>query len=275
MSKLVLLTGSTGFVGRQILKKLYNTDLRIRLVVRVDGEDLNVENNPQIESIIYTNDVFLETTEWWIKVLTNVNIVIHAAWYTKPGKYIDSPVNLTCLEGTLKLANACIASGVTKFVGLGTCFEYNLENKYLSIHSPIKPTTLYSASKAATYFLLKNLFKNKINFLWCRLFYLFGDGEDPLRFIPYLRKQLEKGEVAELTDGNQIRDYLDVEIAGKMIVDFSIRNINGAVNICSGNGITIKEMAIKIAKEYNREDLLKFGVRKSNLVDPPCVIGIK
>ncbi|HGG63060.1 MAG TPA: NAD(P)-dependent oxidoreductase, partial [Rhodobacteraceae bacterium] len=50
--------------------------------------------------------------------------------------------------------------------------------------------------------------------------------------------------------------------------------VTGAVNICSGRAITIRQLAERIADEYGRRDLLKFGARPDNLVDPPRVVGV-
>jgi dTDP-6-deoxy-L-talose 4-dehydrogenase (NAD+) len=34
-------------------------------------------------------------------------------------------------------------------------------------------------------------------------------------------------------------------------------------------------LAEQIADEYGRRDLLRFGVRPDNPIDPPCVIGVR
>jgi dTDP-6-deoxy-L-talose 4-dehydrogenase (NAD+) len=85
---------------------------------------------------------------------------------------------------------------------------------------------------------------------------------------------LEKGEPAELTSGKQIRDFLDVADVGKMISDVALSDQIGAVNICSGVPITVRQLAEQIADEYGRRDLLIFGARLDNLIDPPCVVGV-
>jgi dTDP-6-deoxy-L-talose 4-dehydrogenase (NAD+) len=59
-----------------------------------------------------------------------------------------------------------------------------------------------------------------------------------------------------------------------MIVDVAMGNRAGAINICSGIPITVRILAEQIADEYGRRDLLKFGARPDNLVDPPRVVGI-
>jgi dTDP-6-deoxy-L-talose 4-dehydrogenase (NAD+) len=39
--------------------------------------------------------------------------------------------------------------------------------------------------------------------------------------------------------------------------------------------VTVRELAERIADEYGRRDLLRFGARPDNLVDPPCVVGVR
>ena len=43
-------------------------------------------------------------------------------------------------------------------------------------------------------------------------------------------------------------------------------------NVCSGTPTTIREIAEGIADQYGRRDLLKFGKRPCNFLDPPKVI---
>jgi nucleoside-diphosphate-sugar epimerase len=121
-----------------------------------------------------------------------------------------------CLLGTLNLAKGAAIAGVSRIVGVGTCFEYDLSVGMLSTVSPLKPTTPYAASKVATYLSLSQyLEQQSIDFSWCRIFYLYGEGEDERRLVPYIRSRVKNGQVAELSSGNQIRDFLDVTIAGK------------------------------------------------------------
>ena len=84
----------------------------------------------------------------------------------------------------------------------------------MSIETPLKPLSLYAGAKSATYLMLSQwLPKQTVEFAWCRLFYLYGEGEDVQRLVPYLRAKLAAGEIAELTSGNQIRDFMDVSEA--------------------------------------------------------------
>jgi Nucleoside-diphosphate-sugar epimerases len=204
-----------------------------------------------------------------------VDAAVHLAWYTEPGKYLSSLKNMDCLVGSFNLALGAAQAGVKRLIGVGTCFEYDLSAGVLSIDTPVKPITPYAGTKAALYLGLAHwLQAYSIEFAWCRLFYLYGEGEDPRRLVPYLRSKLEQGEDAQLTCGKQIRDFLDVTDAGKMIADTVLSDQTGPVNICSGIPITVRQLAEQIADEYGRRDLLIFGARPDNLVDPPCVVGV-
>ncbi len=272
--RLVLLTGATGFVGTQVLRALAAQDVRVRLVLR-DTTSTESLHSPAIESILMTPDLFAENADWWADVCAGVHTVVHVAWYAEPGVYLQSPKNLDCLVGTLAFAQGAARAQVRRFCGVGTCFEYELSAGVLALDTPLRPTTPYAGAKAAAFQALSTwLPVQQVEFVWCRLFYLFGEGEDERRLVPYLRKTLAAGEPALLTSGLQIRDFLDVREAGHWVAQAALGTVQGPVNIASGTPITVRQLAEQIADEYGRRDLLRFGAREDNQVDPPCVVGI-
>ncbi len=270
----VLVTGATGFVGRHLLDALARNGVQVRAVVRAGREPV-LEGHPAVQSIVATPSLFHEDEAWWGRVAEGMDTVIHAAWYAVPGQYLHAPENLDCLSGTLIMSRGCLAAGVGRFVGIGTCFEYDLSAGDLSPETPLRPQTLYAAAKMSAYACLSNwLPAAGIEFAWCRLFYLHGPGEDERRFVPYLRACLSAGKGAALTSGNQIRDYIDVRDAASRIVDIALGLQAGPFNICSGVPVTIRDLALEIAAEYGRPDLLNFGARPDNSFDPPRIVGI-
>ena len=272
--KTVLLTGATGFVGKQIFKALCKSNVLIVPVVR-SGKESSFKSQPKVRRIISSSDVFQENANWWADNCKGVDVVIHAAWYAEPGKYLQSKKNMDCLLGSLSLAKGATSAGVKRFVGVGTCFEYDLSVGVIFKDTPLNPLTPYAGAKAGLYLGLSQcLPEQSVEFAWCRLFYLYGEGEDERRLIPYLHNQLSKGLTVELTSGKQIRDFLDVSEAGRMIAEIALGDQLGPINVCSGVPITIRQLAEQIADEYGRKDLLKFGVRPDNQVDPPCVLGV-
>ncbi|MEF8709931.1 MAG: NAD(P)-dependent oxidoreductase [Candidatus Accumulibacter propinquus] len=275
MTPTVLLTGATGFVGRQVLRALGAVGATTRVVVR-DGTQGRLASSDHIESVVTTPNLFAETVDWWAVVCKDIDTIIHVAWYVEPGKYLQSEKNLDCLNGTLQLARGSLQAGVRRFIGIGTCAEYDLAGGVVSISTPLQPLTPYAAAKAAVFMVLSQwLPPQGVEFAWCRLFYLYGDGEDDRRLVHYLRAKLAAGEVADLTSGRQIRDFLDVREAARMIVETALGAVQGPINICSGLPISVRQLAEQIADEYGRRDLLRFGARPDNLLDPPCVLGLR
>ncbi|MFW8566992.1 NAD-dependent epimerase/dehydratase family protein [Orrella sp. 11846] len=272
MSKTLLITGVTGFVGKQVLQILQTTDHHLRVVVR---NPKSIEW-PSGTTVVQSQDLFAESAQWWNQVAQNVDAVLHLAWYAEPGLYLRSPRNLSCLQGTLSMAQGCADAGVPRFVGVGTCFEYDTSFGYLSTKTPLNPTSPYAAAKAAAWLFLREYFQERqVSLAWCRLFNLYGAGEDSRRLIPYVHQQLSQGQVVELTAGTQIRDYLDVREAAKQLVIHLLGSQEGAINICSGRGQSVRNIVESIADQYDRHDLLRFGERSDNFTDPPIVVGIK
>lgn len=276
VARTALVTGGSGFVGREVVAALADHGVAVRLVLR-DGREPPSEAGGALERVIHTANLFAESSTWWASACQGIDTVIHAAWYAEPGRYLDSPLNLGCVVGTLSLAQGAADAGVRRWVGIGTCFEYDVSAGRLAVDTPLRPTTPYAGAKAATYLALSPWFKEaRIEFLWCRLFYLHGgEHEDRRRLVPYIRSRLAAGEVADLTSGAQIRDFMDVRDAGRMIADAALGTRQGAMNVCSGVPVTVRELAERVADEFGRRDLLRFGARADNLVDPPVVVGVR
>jgi nucleoside-diphosphate-sugar epimerase len=174
----VILTGATGFVGRQILHYLLEQSCSVRVLVRDPSRLRGISASRALE-VVQTPDLFAESTSRLEELLEGSETLLHAAWYAEPGKYLTSPLNLACLNGTLNLASAFAAVGGKRFVGVGTCAEYDVSAGLMTIDTPLVPNTLYAACKASAFQVLSCLFgPEDATFAWCRIFYLYGEGED-------------------------------------------------------------------------------------------------
>ncbi len=269
----VLVTGGTGFVGHALVQALKARGAELRCVIR-SGSRARLEGLDANDQVVEVDDLFAQDADWWRDTCRDIDMVIHAAWYAEPGKYLTSPRNMACLIGTLQMAEGAAEAGVRRVVGVGTCFEYDFTDGYLHPDTALAPATPYAAAKAAAYTMLNAYLPARgVSFLWARLFYLYGPREDSRRLVPHLHQQLGAGAAADLTSGAQLRDFMDVRDAARLLVEDAMGTRSGATNICSETPITIRALAEGIADQYGRRDLLKFGARADNLTDPAMIVG--
>lgn len=271
MSKTILLTGASGFVGSQVRRVLREKGLQVRLLSR---HAETVTNN---EELWLSHDLFSETQAQYQKMCSGINTVIHLAWYAEPGQYLNSEKNEPCRSGSIKLAEGALAAGCHHFIGIGTCLEYDLGQQPLTPNTPLKPNTVYGRAKANTFLTLQQLFANSdTRFSWCRLFYLYGDNEDPRRLSSYVRQQLANNQVAMLGNGELKRDFLSTDSAAQQIVALALHPpaANGSHNICSGQAVSIRDWVTRLAQP-EQYHLLQFNSRSHGSADEiPLIVGV-
>lgn len=209
-------------------------------------------------------DIFSASESELRSLVSGFDAIIHLAWFVDPISYLYSEKNLECLSGTIRLAKAARAEGIKHFVGVGTCLEYDSAFGYLKTSTPLAPKSLYATTKASVFKTLQELFLlSETSFAWARIFYLYGEGEDLRRLVPYIQAQLSRGKTAKISNPDQIRDYLRVEDAGLQIAVVASHLMAGVFNICSGVGISIRQLAMSTAREMGASKLLEFSNRGS------------
>lgn len=235
----VLLTGATGFIGSHVARELLNRGHDVIAKTRIgtnrsriaDLENLSLQDGP-ID-------------------FQGIDLVIGLAWVTTPGIYLESLENLGCLVESKKL----LAQAGCRTLFAGTCFEFDTSLGVLSEDSPVNPTSLYAKMKNE----LRKEVEQHPNSVWLRFFYQYGPMEDPRRFVPGIIRSLLSGKEANLSFGEQRRDYLHVEDVARAVVDIAESELTGCVNVGSGYAPTVKEIADTIGKLTGRPELLKFG----------------
>ena len=247
-----MLLGGNGFLGSKVVSSLLDANYFVRLILRIGSHHELTE----CVEIIYTNDLDCESVEWWASATTGADIVIHCAWYVEHGLYMESSKNINSLHGLIKMAFGSLESGVRKFIGIGTCLEYG--DPFSSLDKNISPSSLYASSKLSAFFILTQIFKNSnSNFLWCRLYYLYGEGESPSRLVPYIKRQIENDELVTHNNSSKMIDILEITVAAKMIVNATLGDNHGAIDIRSNQTVSIRDFAKGIAKVMGKEWLIK------------------
>lgn len=82
-----------------------------------------------------------------------------------------------------------------------------------------------------------------------------------------------KGKRIAVTAGKKIRDYLHVEDVASALIAVAFSEFEGAVNVGSGQPVSVRELVETIARSIGGESLVDFGARPANLLDPPYIVA--
>jgi dTDP-6-deoxy-L-talose 4-dehydrogenase (NAD+) len=98
-------------------------------------------------------------------------------------------------------------------------------------------------------------------FKWVRLFYLYGKGQNPNSLVSQLEKAISNGDkVFNMSGGEQVRDYLPVEQAAEYVVKIALQDkVNGVINCCSGEPVSVKDFVKKYLDKINKDISLNLG----------------
>jgi nucleoside-diphosphate-sugar epimerase len=158
-TKLIVVTGATGFIGRHLLPALHKQNLQIILATRRHSIN-ELSYNYQVINLGEIN----ETTNW-LDVLKEVDVVVHLA--ARAHQLNDQSLDpeaeflqINC-EGTKTLAKQAIASGVKHFIFISSIGAMaTLSDTIISEASPCQPDTPYGRSKLSAETALIELCRN-------------------------------------------------------------------------------------------------------------------
>jgi nucleoside-diphosphate-sugar epimerase len=270
----VLITGAGGFIGSQVVRKVLQDGHPVVAVLRPGESPERLIDCLDSVSLVHCDLSDGEAVRRLVSE-TRPEKAIHLAWYVEPGKYWQAGENLDCVRMSLSLARALSKAGCSRFVGAGTCAEYDWDYGFLSENvTPLKPRSLYGICKNATREILQAFCAQAgMGFAWTRFFYLYGPTEAKERLIPYVVLTLLKGEVAKCTSGEQIRDFLHVEDAASAVWAVAKSNLSGAVNIGSGQPIKVRTIVETIAQHLQREENVVLGALPTDPQEPLLLLA--
>lgn len=246
MNKTILLTGATGFLGSNILKKLLGINYKMIILKRSFSNTFRIENDLKNIKIYNLDEINLEK----IFEENEIDIVLHTA--TQYGRKQESIVDIveSNLMLPLKLLSLSQVYNVKTFINTDTLLD----------------------KRISSYALSKKQFRNWLQFysnnMTCinvSLEHFFGPKDDSTKFVTYIIKSLiEEVEKLDLTAGEQERDfiYIDDVVEAFIVIIQNINNQNGfyEYEIGSGVNIKIKDFILKTADILeNTTTKLNFG----------------
>ena len=234
MKKKIGLTGSTGSLGKTIIKN------NSKFLIRFFKDD--IRNRKKVFRWVNDNDF---------------DVVIHLA-ATVPIKEVNkNPNKAKAINfiGTKNLVDACIKKNIKWFFFASTSHVYKSSKKKISEKSLKKPISYYGQTKLwAERYIAKKFKFAKIEYCIGRIFSTTNKNQKKNYLVPDLKYKIKnsKKEII-LNNLNHYRDFISMDDISKIIFVLCEKRFNGILNLGSGNGLFLKDIATVIAKKYKKE----------------------
>ena len=275
----ILITGSTGFVGKNLVRRLVNEKHAILELTR------NIKRSNQLFG---NKTIKLQTTDvkFKVKILEfNPDIVIHLASYLTSSDKFDEATKL--IEANIsflsKVLDAVSKTSLKLFINTGTFAEY------FNGGDTLMPAYFYAATKTASRAFV-DYYASTYNFKQCTVvpYTIYGGKDSNKKIIDIIYDSINSQQPIDLSPGEQVLDFIHVED----VVDFYVTLVNKLdtldyktnFHLGTGKGTSLKELAILIesvtskktkiiwgGKEYRSSDVMYAVADISNLKWKPRV----
>lgn len=239
----VLVTGATGFIGNHVVKELLKNNCH---VITTSSNQNKAKTFSWFNGVKYVpfNLSESESNINFFNFFSRPDAIIHLAWEGLPNYNSLFHIEENLFRHYRFLKNL-VSNGANDLTVTGTCFEYGLQEGRLSEELPALPANAYALAKDTLRKFLEQLQKNIFFSLkWARLFYMYGEGQNPNAILSQLNKALtDNAKEFNMSAGDQQRDYLPVEKVAEYIVKIATqKKVEGIINCCSGIPITVNKL---------------------------------
>jgi len=251
----ILLTGATGFIGSAVRRLALQRGHTVAALVP-PAEQQRIQPGPP------------DALHWLVGTLADApwrdirrlapEVCVHTAWIATPGVYLESPDNHRFVQWSLDFLRRAREAGVRHIVVLGTCIEYQIGREPLSEdRTPIAPTTTYARCKNQLRLALeREAHAQGFPLCWGRVFYPYGVGEHPARLCSSIIAKLARGERVVLQTPDSTKDYIYVDDLANAILTAVAAGVAGALNLGTGVGVTVREIASTLGGLLGRPELI-------------------
>ncbi|QKF67534.1 UDP-glucose 4-epimerase [Arcobacter venerupis] len=253
--KKILITGSSGFIGKNFIDKYKN---------KYEIISISRDSNYDILDI----DTFLD--------ISDIDVVLHFAAKTYVPESFENPYSFYRfnINSTLNICEFCRIKKVKKLIFLNS-YPYGKpsylpidEDHPISLHSP------YNKSKYLSEELIFNYLDNSVDVISLRIFNIYGKNQNNKFLIPFIFEQIKDGTIT-VNDLEPKRDYLYIEDLLSLMDNIINQQIKGIFNVGSGESYNVLEVINCISDILGKEfKIISNNNRRENEI-MNCVANIE
>lgn len=264
--KKVLVTGASGYIGRHVVREALNKGYK------VIASDLNYKG---VDERAEFSDVKLFSGDKDIfEQFGRPDVLIHMAW--RDGFIHNSDAHMADLSAHMEFLRHMIDGGLKLVSVMGSMHEVGYFEGAIEADTPCNPQSMYGVAKNALRQALFLYGKDKdVLVNWLRAYYIFGDDQRGSSIFAKLVQAVEDGKKTfPFTSGKNLYDFIHVDELARMIVAASTQDeINGIINVCTGNPVSLADQVENYIKDHNFDIKLDYGKFPDRPYDSPGVWG--
>lgn len=270
-NKKVVITGSEGFIGSHLTEKLVKLGARVTAFVLYNSFNTcgwidNFKKEIKENIKIFIGDIRDEASVR--KALKDQDIIFHLAAliaipysYYAPRSYFETNV-----LGTLNIMQSAREFGFMKIIHTSTSEVYGTAI-YTPIdeNHPLQGQSPYSASKISADKIAESYYKSfNVPITVIRPFNTYGPRQSARAVIPTIISQALTGNKINLGNISTVRDmnYIKDTVQGFVKIAQSDKSVGEVINIGSGRGLTIKEIADTVIRLLNKNIKINFDKKR-------------
>jgi len=262
----VFITGATGFIGANLLRRLVQEDkFEIHISMEKGSDTWRIAD--VLEKVV-KHEVDIMDYDSLKSLMDEIkpDYIFHLAMYGGyPNVESDESKTLSVsLLGTYNMLRATLDIDYKCFVNTGTRSEYGVKLDPMKETDILEPDSVYAVSKAASTLLCQSFAKKYDKpVTTLRIFSVYGYYEYSARFrlIPDVILHCLKDEDVEMSSGEQKRDFVFIEDVVEAYVLAMEKPVNGGsvFNVGTGNDSVVKDVAEKIVSKMGSDIKLNYN----------------
>jgi len=276
-NKRVLVSGASGFIGRWSVPPLCAAGYEVHAVLSRTSDRILP---PQLAGVhLHVAELLDDSATDDLLETVKPTHLLHFAWIAAPCIYWTSEENHRWLTAGRRLMHAFRANGGVRAMMAGSCAEYDWSRVEVchelssALASGAPATPPYAACKIALQRSLEEFaLDSGLSAAWGRIFFQFGPDEHPDRLVPSVIGNLLMNREAPCSHGRQIRSFLHVADVGAAFAAVLDSELEGPVNIGSGERISIADLIGRVAQQMGRAHLVRLGARATPEGEPAVLV---
>jgi len=261
--KNVIITGGTGFVGANLIRRLAEAGHNVHLLVRQQYNNWRIQDVLPHLQIHITDLLDVEKLQTRVDVI-RPDWVFHLATYSAYSwqENLHTAIQTNFL-GTVNLVEVCRNVGFEIFVNTGSSSEYGFKDHAPSEREWIDPNSYYAVTKAsATLFCRYTAIRYNLSIPTLRLYSVYGPYEDRDRLIPKMILHGLQSTLPPLADPEIARDFVyvqDVEDAYLLLANQPEGRSGDVYNLGTGVQTSLREVVTLARRVFNLAGEPKWG----------------